>query len=157
MIAVKLDIDFKKYEKALGDMKQKMPSISKKMMNKVNALVKKEARKNMRGRKFDKEKENGIYKNLYSYSKKNFSAKVGVKRIANYSIFIENGANIKAKNHKYLTFKVNGKFVKVKSVIVPARPFLKPAVDMYWKTEKASKEMEIVFQKELNKLFGENK
>lgn len=155
MVAVKADIDYKKFESQLKDMKHKMPLISKRMMNKVNSLIKKEARKNMRSRKFDKTKEDGIYKNLYSYSKKDFSAKIGIKKIAYYSIFVENGANVTAKNHKYLTFKVNNNFVKVKSVTIPAKPFLKPAVDMYWKSNKANKEMETVFQKELNKLFGD--
>lgn len=157
MVAVKTDIDYKQFEKQLKDQNHKMPSIAKKMMNKVNNLIKKEARKNMRVRKFDKTKETGIYKNLYSYSKKDFSAKIGIKKVAYYSIFVENGANVTAKNHKYLTFKINNNFVKVKSVTIPAKPFLKPAVDMYWNSNKANKEMEAVFQKELNKLFGENK
>lgn len=153
MVFVKIDVDKKQFEKQLGDMDKKMPSIAKKMVNKVNTLIKKEARKNMRARKFNKSKEDGIYKNLYSTAKKDFEAIVGIRRIAFYSAFVERGAHIKAKNNKYLTFKINDKFVKVKSVIIPARPFLKPAVDMFWNTGRANKEMEAVFQKELDRLF----
>ena len=151
---VKIDIDKKQFEKQLGDMDIKMPSIAKKMMNKVNTLIKKEARKTMRARKFDKSKETGIYKNLYSISKKDFEAIVGIKKTAFYSAFVERGAHIKAKNSEYLTFKINDKFVKVKSVTIQAKPFLKPAIDMFWNTGKANKEMEAVFQKELDKLFN---
>lgn len=151
---VKIDIDKKQFEKQLGDMDIKMPSIAKKMMNKVNTLIKKEARKTMRARKFDKSKETGIYKNLYSISKKDFEAIVGIKKIAFYSAFVERGAHIKTKNSEYLTFKINDKFVKVKSVTIQAKPFLKPAIDMFWNTGKANKEMEAVFQKELDKLFN---
>ncbi|UTC86871.1 hypothetical protein [Treponema denticola] len=154
MMFVKIDIDKKQFEKQLGDMDIKMPSIAKKMMNKVNTLIKKEARKTMRARKFDKSKETGIYKNLYSISKKNFEAIVGIKKIAFYSVFVERGAHIKVKNSEYLTFKINDKFVRVKSVTIQAKPFLKPAIDMFWNTGKANKEMEAVFQKELDKLFN---
>jgi hypothetical protein len=49
-----------------------------------------------------------------------------------YSNIVENGANIKPKKAKYLTFKINGEWKKVSSVNVRARPFMKPVIDEYF-------------------------
>jgi hypothetical protein len=52
-----------------------------------------------------------------------------------YARFVENGAEIKAKKGKYLTFKVNGEWKKVESVRVRARPFMKPVFEEYFESE----------------------
>jgi phage gpG-like protein len=45
-----------------------------------------------------------------------------------YAGIQEFGGTIRAKNSKYLTFQVNKHWVKVKEVVIPARPYLRPAV-----------------------------
>lgn len=45
---------------------------------------------------------------------------------APYAAALENGAVIQAKQAKYLRFQVAGHWVRVKRVILPARPFLGP-------------------------------
>ena len=152
MVQVQVEIDYKEYERQLKDCKDKMPKIARRLVGKVNAKVKTEARKTMRQRGFSKEKEDGIYKNLFSYANTDFTAKIGIKKKAFYARFVEKGARITARNG-YLTFKVNEKFVKVKSVTLPAKPFLEPAVLHYWNTGKADAIMDAAFQKELDKLF----
>lgn len=153
MVQVQVEIDYKKYEMQLKDCKDKMPKIARRLVGKVNTQVKKEVRKTMRQRGFNKQKEDGIYKNLFSYANTDFTAKIGIKKKAFYARFVEKGARITARNGGYLTFKVNEKFVKVKSVMLPAKPFLEPAVLHYWNTGKADAIMDAAFQKELDKLF----
>jgi len=46
-----------------------------------------------------------------------------------YAPVHEFGAVIRAKNAPFLRFQVNGHWVSVKEVTIPARPFLAPAVD----------------------------
>jgi hypothetical protein len=72
-----------------------------------------------------------------------FDEKVGVlttrktlnKANVYYARFVENGANIKAKKGKYLTFKVNGEWKKVESVRTRPRPFMTPVFNDYFESE----------------------
>ena len=41
----------------------------------------------------------------------------------------EYGAVIQAKRSKYLKFKAQGRWVQVKRVVIPARPYLRPGLD----------------------------
>lgn len=46
-----------------------------------------------------------------------------------YAPVMEFGALIKARRAKYLTFKVDGQWRKVKQVTIPARPFFYPTIE----------------------------
>lgn len=72
-----------------------------------------------------------------------------------YASFLENGTMIRAKEDKYLTFKVNGEWKKVKSVAVSPRPFMKPVFDSYFDGggSKAKKLMDEKLQQEMEKLL----
>lgn len=45
-----------------------------------------------------------------------------------YASIHELGGTIKATRSKYLTFQVSGRWVKVEQVNIPARPYMKPAM-----------------------------
>jgi hypothetical protein len=49
-----------------------------------------------------------------------------------YARFVEGGADIKAKKGKYLTFKINDRWVKVSSVKIRPRPFMVPVMEDYF-------------------------
>jgi hypothetical protein len=70
---------------------------------------------------------------------------------AYYSLFIEKGANIKPKNKKYLTFKINGEWKKVSAARIRPRPFMGPVFDEYWEGEnsKGYKEFADALQKKM--------
>lgn len=153
MINLDIEIDEKEFLKRLGDMDNKMPQIARKMMNRVNAKIKSDAKKEIKSRGWDTSSDESAYKNLFSKSSKKFTAIVGMKKAAYKSSWNEHGANPTAKNGQYLTFQINGEWKKVEAVTIPARPFLAPQVEKYWGTGKAKEIMETVFQKELDKLF----
>ena len=46
-----------------------------------------------------------------------------------YAEIHEIGGIIRARNAKYLHFKVDNRWVKVKQVKIPARPYLRPAIE----------------------------
>lgn len=46
-----------------------------------------------------------------------------------YSSIHEYGGVIRPKSGQYLTFQVNGRWVSVREVRIPARPYLRPAYD----------------------------
>lgn len=46
-----------------------------------------------------------------------------------YAAIHEFGGTIKAKNKPFLAFVIDGKFIMTKSVYIPPRPYMRPAVD----------------------------
>lgn len=54
-------------------------------------------------------------------------AQIGTDLI--YAAIQEFGGTIAAKNAPYLTFQINGRWVRVPSVEIPARPYMRPAFD----------------------------
>lgn len=45
-----------------------------------------------------------------------------------YAAIHENGGTIRAVNSPYLKFNIDGRWVSVKEVTIPARPYLEPAI-----------------------------
>ena len=63
-------------------------------------------------------------------SRKPVSGLVRINKKSQYPKGIhERGGTITAKRKPWLTFMVNGQWVKVKSVTIPASPFLGPALE----------------------------
>ncbi len=46
-----------------------------------------------------------------------------------YAAIHEFGWKIKAKTPKWLRFKINGKWIRTKQVVIPKRPYLRPALE----------------------------
>ena len=73
-----------------------------------------------------------------------------IKNLSYYAKFLEFSAEIHAKKNKYLVFKIDGEWKKVKSGSLPARPFLGPAVKSVWNSSEAKTIQEKVLQKVLD-------
>lgn len=152
-------IDIEEVERKLELTNLKMPSVVSQMEKAVNREVIKEARKNYKS-SFNASNHGFRYGNLAiskgfkTNSFRHDKTKSYVKNTVFYSRFLENGAVIKPKGDNFLVFKINGQFKKVKSVRISAKPFLKPAVEAYWNTEKSNQIMEQVLQQKLNKYWN---
>lgn len=74
-----------------------------------------------------------------------------------YANIVENGADIKAKKGKYLTFKINGEWKKAPSVRVRPRPFMKPVFEEYWEgtNSKGYKALADALQKKMEEFLKE--
>lgn len=160
MEIVQFNIDTKSIESAIKKTTLNFDKMLVKMQLSVNKEVIKSAKKRFKAL-FDVKNHNkytiaGPEKPILSNFKTVKGKEERTSWILNkafYARFLEQGAHIEAKS-KWLTFKAGGQWHKVKSVTIPARPFLKPAVEEFWNSEKSSKIAETVLQKELEKYWS---
>jgi hypothetical protein len=155
----KIEIDSREVEQKLTGTTLRMKTIAKKMMTAANREVLKTAKKNVRsqfkthGSSGDDPHNPPIAKSLKASNskKENFTSFVFARSL--HAAVQEKGCAIKPKNRKYLTFKINGKWIKSQGVTIPARPFLQPAISDIWDTGQAQEIMTAVLEKELKKYW----
>ena len=160
MEIVQFNIDTKSIESAIKKTTLNFDKMLVKMQLSVNKEVIKSAKKRFKAL-FDVKNHNkytlsGTEKPILSNFKTVKGKEARTSWILNkafYARFLEQGAKITAAKSKWLTFKAGGQWHKVKSVTIPARPFLKPAVEEFWNSEKSVKIAEAVLQKELEKYW----
>lgn len=74
-------------------------------------------------------------------------------RLARYGYMLASGYSITAKDpHKYLTFNINGKWVKKKSVTVAPRDFIEAPIDRYMESGELRNSIDKAFDKQLEKV-----
>jgi hypothetical protein len=132
MIKFETSLDNKKFESELRIFSSSLGNIFKELMETVGKEMTSEARSrasfhNRTGKLFNAIKfiatdDGGVLTTRKSLNKPNVY----------YARFVEGGADIKAKKGKYLTFKINDKWVKVPSVKVRPRPFMVPTMEDYF-------------------------
>ena len=153
-----IEIDAKDVQSKLEGTTLNFWTISKKLMNAVNKPLIKQAKANFRSNFNPKNHslkytQNGNIKpTLSSFryeNSKNEKMVSYVKNRAYSAAFGEAGADITPKNGKYLIFKVNGEFKRVEHVVLQPKPFIKPAVDEFWGTARASE----IMDKKLNQIL----
>lgn len=86
-------------------------------------------------------KSGNLRRSIVEYHNGN-SMEVGTNVV--YGAIHEYGGIIRPKNGKYLTFKKGNKFIRVKQVTMPARPFIGPA--LHAKTQEIIKIFEDNFK-----------
>lgn len=162
-------VDSKSVEKAIKDTKLKLPNIVVRLQKKVNQQVIKSAKARFRSQfnvnnhnKYTltnanatnnaKKNAQPILKNFKNTKSKKYKETTWILNNSYYANWLEKGATIKAKK-KYLTFRVNGEWKKVKSVSIPSRPFVKSSVDEYWNSGKQKEIQEKELQKILEKYW----
>ena len=120
---IKIHTDIKnEIEPKLTEVKEKFRSrIMKSVINAGVSAVKKEVKKDISG-KVLKKKTGNLYKGLNHRTFKDGNAIIFDN--APHAHLLEDGAEVKTKNKKYLTFKIENKWVKVKSVKIQGRKFL---------------------------------
>lgn len=69
-----------------------------------------------------------------------------------YGYALAKGATIKAKHSDYLTFQIDGKWVKKKEVKLPARDYITEPVKKYIDSAECKLQMEKLVQREIAKL-----
>lgn len=169
-----IQIDTKAVEDAIKNTKLRFPTILVRLQKKVNQQVIKSAKARFRSQfninnhnsytLTNAKAENNAGKNalpiLKNFKNQKSRSEKGVTWILNnayYADWLESGAEISAKNGKYLTFKVGGEWRKVESVTLPARPFVKPAVDEFWNSGKQKEIQEAELEKILKKYWDKEK
>lgn len=165
-----ISVDSKQVEKAIKNTKLKLPNIIVRLQKKVNQQVIRSAKARFRSQ-FDvnnhnqytltnanatnnaKKNAQPILKNFKNTKSKKEKGVTWVLQNSYYANWLETGVTINAKRSKYLTFKVGGEWKKAKSVTIPPRPFVKPAIDEFWNSSKQKEIQEKELQKILEKYW----
>jgi hypothetical protein len=134
MIKFEASLDSKNFENKLKIFSSSLGGIFKELMNEVGKEMIAEAKSratfhNRTGKLFNAinfiaTDDGGVLTTRKSLNKPNVF----------YARFVERGADIKAKKGKYLTFKINDKWVKVPSVKIRPRPFMEPTMEDFFGT-----------------------
>jgi hypothetical protein len=159
MITIKADT--KPFEERIKSVRNDIPKIAKKLMAYVFSKMRQDMRGNIKSN--FKRDEGWLLKDLNYWAFDDFSGAIfsrnNKRQGVNYASVLENGATISATGDKWLTFYTgkDGKgrkiLKKVKSVVIPARPYFKPIVESYWGGGgyRASKLMDEGLEKEIKK------
>jgi hypothetical protein len=154
-----LIIDSTEVEKKLNGTPLQMRKISKKMMAAANREVTKQAKRNINSlftnhNANPEDKRNPPLAQVLKAKNsrhEDFTSYIFAHSL--HAAIMEKGGRIQAKNGKYLTFCVNGKWIKVQGVTIPARPYLEPAIKAVYETGKAVEIMSGILDKQLKKYW----
>ena len=126
-----------------------VPNISKKILKKITSKQKSKLRTAYRQSGL-KTTSNALYKSIYGTAKNNFTGYAGIASKQAYKFIPLNyGMEIRAKD-KYLTFQVNGEWVKVRSVHIPARNFFEVGA-RYMDSQEMKRDIEVILKREVDK------
>jgi hypothetical protein len=158
---IKIKIDTKDFQDKIKTVKRDIPKIAKKLMAYVFTKMRKDIRANISSN--FKRRKGWLRADLNYWAFDDFSGSIASynnkRQGAYYASVLEKGATITAKKDKYLTIYMgkdsndNPVYRKVKSVVIPPRPYFKPVADDYWGGGgyKAGKLMDEGLQKIIDK------
>jgi len=122
-MALKIDI---KPTSDLGDLPAKIKQALYKGIAEATILVESEAKKNFGGQGQLKVRSGRLRSSIKAESNK---AEGSVSTNVIYGAVHEVGATIRQKKAPYLVFEAGGRTRRVRQVVIPARPYLFPAVE----------------------------
>lgn len=79
------------------------------------------------------------------------------KHKARYGYVLAKGTTIKAKNSKYLTFQIDGKWKKVKQVKLESKNFIEEPILKYLNSSEVKRDIDTYLQKKLDQLEKKGK
>jgi hypothetical protein len=158
---VNIKVDTKPFEEKIKPFRKDIPKIVKKMMAYVFNKMRYDVRRNIKSN--FKRDDGWLLKGLNYYAFDDYSGAIFSRNSkgqgVGYASVLEDGATIRAKDDKWLTFYVGkdskGKKIlkKVKAVSVPAHPYFRPVTEDYWGGSgyKAARIMDEGLEKEIKK------
>jgi hypothetical protein len=160
-MVLSITADVKEFEKRIKNFREDMPKIAKKLMAYVFNKMRTDARRNIRSN--FKRRKGWLLSGLNYWAFDDFSGAVFTrnkkKQGVHYASVLERGAVITPKKSEYLVIyrgrdsKGRPVLARVKSAVIPPRPFLGPVVNDYWGggAGKALRLMDEGLQKEIKK------
>lgn len=148
MVNVDIRCDIQEVHSALKELGINLKNINRKILKRVTIKARSKARK-----AFTLNSKTGeLKKSIYSSSRRNDVGFVGMMSKKLYRFIPhEYGATLVPKKEKYLKFQINGEWKSVKSVHIPARPFLVGAIQGYVESNEFNDDIQIVLDREVNK------
>ena len=152
-ISIKADVEPIKelFQEVASKSKYLQKNILTALGNKAKSTLKKKYSLNLK-----KGSEN-LYKSINKYvSKKGDSVSIyspAKKDGVRYGFVLSKGATIKAKGDGYLTFKIDGKWIKAKSITIKGKDWVEAPVRSFIDSSEYGKTIDAVITKEVDKLF----
>lgn len=158
---IQIQTDFYEVEELLKNLGKQGKNISRYILRNIGRITKNKIKKSYN---IYLHKQSGdLYKSITSSQSKrglynviSANAKDDKTKVR-YAYVLAQGAEIKAKNKKYLTFNVNGKWVKKKSVKLPSNEFMETPANKYLKSTQMKQDMDKYLQKKLEQLEKKGK
>lgn len=157
---VSIESDIKDAQKMLKGLDYNKASITRKILTGVGTGAKQKVKRNYNS--LLNKKSGALYKSVARKVNKKgtavtISANASVRdkngKAVRYGYVLAAGTTIKPKDPDgYLTFSINDKWVRVKSVTIKERDYLKPPVDRYLGSPEYNQKVETILNNEIKKI-----
>ena len=157
---IDIKADFDNINEYLGDIGRQGRTISRYVLSNIARITAKHIKKSYNI--YLHKRTNNLYKNIrhhlskrrmYDVISSNAISEGGVR----YGYVNAAGAEIKAKKGKYLTFKIDDKWVKKASVKIPSKDFIEEPAERYLRSSQMKEDMDFYLQKKLDALEKKGK
>ena len=155
---ISLETDFDEAFNLIDGLGKEFPKIRRKVLAGIGTTAVKKSKTAYRG--MLQKRTGNLYKSIKRSVVKSGKAVVIYPRAKSsnnvaYGFPLAKGSVIRAKDDDYLTFQVNGRWVKKKEVRVPSHDFVEGPINSYLGSKAHKDQMDQIIEKELKRL--ENK
>lgn len=157
---IDIKADFDEVNEYLGDLGKQGRTITRYVLSNIARITAKNVKKSYNlylhkntGNLYKSIKHHLSRRGMYDVISANAKADSAVR----YGYVNAAGTEIKAKNEKYLTFQIDGKWVKKVSVRIPSKNFIEEPAESYLKSGDMKKDMDFYLQKKLDALEKKGK
>lgn len=152
-LSIKTDLD--EAMKLFDGLEKESPKIRRRLLAGIGTTVKNKAKREYKA--LLKQKSGNLYKSLKRRVIKSgkavvVDAKARAKNQVFYGYALAEGSTITAKSQKYLTFQVDGKWVKKESVKLPENDYISKPAERYLGSAEYRQQIDRLVQKEIDKL-----
>lgn len=152
---ISIETDLNQAMKLFDDLDKESPKIRKRLLSGIGTTVKNKAKREYRS--LLKQRSGNLYKSLKRRVVKSgkavvIDAKARAENQVFYGYALAEGSTIEAKNHEYLTFQIDGKWVKKHSVKLPEMDYISKPAERYLGSSEYRQRIDQLVQKEIDKL-----
>ena len=157
---IDIKADFDEVNEYLGDIGKQGRTISRYVLSNIARITAKHIKKSYN--LYLRKRSCNLYKNIKHHLSKRgmydvVSSNAKSSNMVGYGYVNASGADIKAKNGKYLTFQIDGKWVKKASVKIPSKNFIEEPGERYLRSTQMKDDMDFYLQKKLDALEKKGK
>lgn len=152
-LSIQTDLD--EAMKLFDGLEKESPKIRRRLLAGIGTTVKNKAKREYKT--LLKQKSGNLYKSLKRRVIKSgkavvIDAKARAENQVFYGYALAEGSTITAKNDKYLTFQIDGKWVKKESVKLPENDYISKPAERYLGSSEYRQQIDKLVQKEIDKL-----
>ena len=152
---IDIQTDFNEVKEYLKQMGKSGRTVSRYILRNIGRITKNKVKKSYN--LYLHKKSGSLYKSIKSTLSKRkdydvISANAKSEKGVRYGYVHAAGTTIKAKKNKYLTFKVNDKWVKKVSVRIPSKNFMEEPANSYLNSSQMRTDIDFYLEKKLQQM-----